>query len=668
MKKKAILQIPPIKPDIKGEIIGVAKIVTIQKEKHLLIDFYREKTHVLRTVLTEEGFANYKVEARVWNEKIIENEYEVDTKNAKLSQKTLDEIFMFCRKKTPDYIGGRGEIIRYEEAINRKKRERAERKKQDELQERIHDMPDLPEDFDKWAESQTGTNILFYERTGRKAEITCSGCGKTCTGYIKPSESYERFMSERILKIIPSQGKYGTCEFCGRTGIYKHRKRQNLIEAGTNVHIIQPFRTGIVNRMFEVKKYMRSGGTTEFVKTEIIRAFLMPEKKGVIKDYHKYNHYTGNGFWDYKDLAGLAHIGLQAGSLYPGSLKVVEKSHLKYSGLREYIQSKEYDTMANKLINPVAYLETYSEHRYLEMLVKLNLKGITERILRHYGCQYINENGNNATEILGIDKKSIRTLIKHKGDIGVLRILQVLQHAGINIKAEEEKELIDLRVDADKLGEAAEYITPRKIINYIHKAAGVEQGEVCHMALSQLRHTATLYLDYLHMRKETGYDMSNTIYLFPKNLRDAHKKMVEESIKKEADARIKHVNKKYENIKKSYRKLRKRYYYESEGYEIRPAKDAGEIVMEGRILHHCVGGDGYLEKHNKGTSYILMLRPTGNKKEPYITVEISDEKIIQWYGANDEKPDETNMKAWLNDYVKWLKKEVKSDIRVSVAV
>lgn len=30
--------------------------------------------------------------------------------------------------------------------------------------------------------------------------------------------------------------------------------------------------------------------------------------------------------------------------------------------------------------------------------------------------------------------------------------------------------------------------------------------------------------------------------------------------------------------------------------------------MEGRTLHHCVGGDTYLGRHDRGESYILMLR------------------------------------------------------------
>ena len=73
------------------------------------------------------------------------------------------------------------------------------------------------------------------------------------------------------------------------------------------------------------------------------------------------------------------------------------------------------------------------------------------------------------------------------------------------------------------------------------------------------------------------------------------------------------------------------------------------------MLHHCVGGDSYLKKHNEETSIILMLRYTDQQEIPYITVEIEGESIRQWYGAHDKKPDEQNMKRWLDAYTTMLK-------------
>jgi hypothetical protein len=85
---------------------------------------------------------------------------------------------------------------------------------------------------------------------------------------------------------------------------------------------------------------------------------------------------------------------------------------------------------------------------------------------------------------------------------------------------------------------------------------------------------------------------------------------------------------------------------------IRPAKDAREILEEGQTLHHCVGaGETYFRRHNDGQSAILFLRFATDPNTPYITVEIEDYAIRQWYGRNDTKPDKDRINAWLD---KWL--------------
>ena len=161
------------------------------------------------------------------------------------------------------------------------------------------------------------------------------------------------------------------------------------------------------------------------------------------------------------------------------------------------------------------------------------------------------------------------------------------------------------------------------------------------------------------MRIQRGYDLNNTIYQYPRDLRAAHEQMVMESHKEEMDKRFREVAEKFPNIKHIYRELRKKYYYEDDDYIIRPARAAEEIVMEGRLLHHCVGGDNYLRKHNNRETYILMLRFKQKPKEPYITVEIDSGRpyIKQWYGKRDTKPDKKNIDTWLDNYLEFLKSE-----------
>lgn len=133
--------------------------------------------------------------------------------------------------------------------------------------------------------------------------------------------------------------------------------------------------------------------------------------------------------------------------------------------------------------------------------------------------------------------------------------------------------------------------------------------------------------------------------------------MVMETNKEEMDKHLKEVAERYPEIRHVYRGLRNKYLYEDDKYIIRPARSAEEIVMEGRLLHHCVGGNMYLNRHNKGETYILMLRFKAEPDIPYITVEIDakNPRILQWYGDKDKKPDEKNMQSWLNNWLMKLK-------------
>ena len=59
-----------------------------------------------------------------------------------------------------------------------------------------------------------------------------------------------------------------------------------------------------------------------------------------------------------------------------------------------------------------------------------------------------------------------------------------------------------------------------------------------------------------------------------------------------------------------------------------------------------------------------MLRHEEEPETPYITVEITgkEDKICQWYGAYDKKPDEDQIKEWLKKYLKELKERRKQAI------
>ena len=307
-------------------------------------------------------------------------------------------------------------------------------------------------------------------------------------------------------------------------------------------------------------------------------------------------------------------------------------------------------------MNPIDYLERYVEIPQIEMLAKMGLTEVVGELVRCRCGIVADMDAKRPDTFLGIRKERVRQLMGHRGDIGILKVMQMEKRMGQRWTDGQVEQLAELGT-TDGIGEALGCMGVQKFLNAVARYAGCGYGTMCSKASGRLAETARMYLDYLEMRRKLGYDMANSVYLFPKSLGNAHAKMVEESSKDGYDKRIQEVNGRYQMIRKGYRRLRRKFCYEDQEFLIRPAKDAGEIVMEGRILHHCVGGDTYLARHDSGQSTILFLRRREEPDIPYITVEIGTDslRIAQWYGAHDRKPDEERMERWLDAYVTRLK-------------
>lgn len=342
-------------------------------------------------------------------------------------------------------------------------------------------------------------------------------------------------------------------------------------------------------------------------------------------------------------------IRINSGPILPETYDEMAGTMFQYSAMKEYTDS------LMSVCNPVEYLECYMRTPQLEMLVKMHLIGVAEKLIK---CQYgiiEDETATRPDEFLGIRKEKLKLLIKEKGDIGLLRVLQMEKRLAENWTDEQVQQLAETGLTYTQVVLAEKYMTLQKFLNRIKKYACCDYGG-CSQSVYRIRHMASTYADYLSMREDRGYDLTNTVYQFPHDLDEAHEKMVEEVNKEKLDKHLKDVAVRFPNIRHNYRKLRNKYYYEDETYIIRPAKSAEEIVTEGRVLHHCVGGDNYLGKHNRGETYILFLRFKDTPNMQYVTVEIDSEvpNILQWYGAHDKKPDQENIQKWLNSYIRML--------------
>lgn len=695
MKKKAIEKIPYLtlpKVNRKKEVkyVGVTAVKNVGHERHFFLEVYRnikeaKAVPIVRIVITKKDFGTYWPKDGTWSRAKVANDQYYTSRciweDIRRSQDAQKKANVLCQTKDLERIKNFFADIKvwdqeqwwkyieeYQDNIvckerNERRRRRYERRQQA-LNERIKNTPELPEaEILESADNRYfhRKHYLYYKKRGCWCQIACSKCGGVTEARWKAGISFEsqfqRWTDE------PREGQNGKCPLCGETGEWKCQgKVKTAFSRSIHLFLGQRYKeNGLVMRYIEVSKEWQLqliagndgpemlNASEKLSGIEVARAYF-EKGKPVQIDYHKHNNWEGKDFWDDCNLYGNSNIQIKSAPVMWQTYPEMAGTFLQYSAL------KEYAAAAGK-VNPIEYLERYQKTPQIEMLVKLNLIGVVKELVRcHYGIVF-NSDAKRPDEFLGIRKEHVKQLIEKKGSIDILEVMQMEKRMKQAWTDEQISRIAETGLKRGQAETVLRYMSLQQFLNRVEKYAGCEYGTGCRNAEAQIRHIAMTYADYLRMRQDLGYDLNNTVYQQPRNLAAAHEKMVMESSQKEIDKRLDMVREEFSDIRKNYRKLRNRFFYEDEKLLIRPARSAEEIVMEGRSLHHCVGGDDYIRKHNEGETYILMVRDKKNPELPYITVEINAkrENIIQWYGANDKKPDKDNMDKWLDNYITRLR-------------
>lgn len=694
MKKQEIAKIPYMtakRVDKKFHYIAMQMVCEIKEESHLFVEIFdntREgrKNPKLRMIFTKNDWCLYHVREEIWSQADFTTEYGGNIwenalkKNEKtyMSEEDKEAIWNWCGKKndfSKEYENWTKWLRNLIKDIRRQRYDKEIERRNRRLKDREEHTPPLPNNLEEWADKNLfqGEHFLYYKRHGKYVDICCSKCGQVTTVKTKRDDSFEGYFEHVIAP--PQNNLIGRCPSCGTVGTWKAQgKTKGVYGLSKNFFIGMPYKeTGAVIRYLECEKIYSmeecaedhgttmTGASEKYIITEIARRYFEKGKKRAQTDFHKYSPYSGEDFWDDCNLYKMNNISVKPGKIYKGTWKMLEGTILQYSGAQQF--QKKYN-----LFNLMDYMTRYMEYPQIEMLSKIGLQCIVKSMVE-CNCGIIaNENASRPEDFFGIYKTRIKLLIEKEGDIEWLKAAQKERKMDMHWTDTELFLVKEAKISQADLQFALQYMSMQQLLHKLKKYSGVDlEGDniLCGSAAQRIRATADTYFDYLKMRQQSGYDLSNKIFLWPRDLRRAHDLMVEEVNLGQIQKREKEVQEKFPGIRKNYRKLRNRYFFEDEEFLIRPARSAEEIVREGRILHHCVGGDNYLHKHETGASTILFLRSKEFPEEPYITIEIDGTRICQWYGAYDRKPDKEIIEKWLNNYKKMLKDK---EIMVAAAV
>lgn len=310
--------------------------------------------------------------------------------------------------------------------------------------------------------------------------------------------------------------------------------------------------------------------------------------------------------------------------------------------------------------------------KQIEFLVKCGMEEAVRDIVAHgrKNAAAIHWDAETPADFLGVKPKELRALRKadvrswvrvealgiYRRQKGKSTLEDCLRLAQIGMSGNKEKMLLRrMREHGVSIG---------KLLQYMDKHC-VKKRDI----LGAL----DAYVDYLVAAEGVGLDLNNPIFLMPRDFEAKHDQVTaawsavleERRRKEEAEKKKKGLEKFSERLKK----LTQRYTYTDGELLVRPAANAEEIVREGKLLHHCVGG--YADRHISGATTILFLRRRSTPRKPLCTIEMNGNSIRQIHGWDDERtacednPNRENPRniyaEFLNEWTAWLKGGSKRD-------
>lgn len=682
MKKKAILKIPPIPTEYseRGKRYSVsAGVVDIDGSSILLLDVYpkNRKKPLRRIVVTPVDYGIYEYDTKNWSGKSIGNSeiwfpQTVSTlytsRDMAYSKETYDIVAGYAKKvKTIRFIDENLFYVvrQLESAIAGEKADRAYKRRMQRLKERCSYVEPLDDEFKAYCKKKfdkLGKHIMWYKRKGRYADFKCSACGCEYRRATEYGVSYES-QSENIVA-TPKQGIISRCEICGAMGKYQARERK--FNEQLTFYKADTYKDGLVIREVAASQVIRKDVKEAYEYTEMTRLFITKAEEH--KDFCYYDGWTDKTEWYDRNSSGMYSYQSPKGFLYEPSLANIKKSAFKYCAIDRFLSKYPKSDIHG-------YFKAYRRYPQLEYLVKMQLWKLAEPLTAN--CYQTNDMDMAAArpeDMLGIQKKDIPYLVEQEGNITILNICRLQKQTGQQFEMIYRAwlyEILSVGYSSHRIYEQflqiAEHMSLKRVINQLAKYVGykspddLEENYRKILGYHHLNERARKYLDYLQMRIELGYDLSNNVYSKPRDLDAAHQEMVMQSDAKKIKEKSRTADEKYTQIPKLIKQLSKIYLYQDEKYQIIIPKSASDIIEEGHVLHHCVGRDNYLSAHNRQTSTILFLRHSKNPDIRFVTIEIKKDHIVQWYGAYDKKTEETEVNKWLRTYREIVNKRLSAD-------
>jgi len=475
------------------------------------------------------------------------------------------------------------------------------------------DEKPLPKRWNEFVDKITiNHNVIYKNRDICK----CTNCNKSfATGKIKI-------------------GDIATCPHCKNKysvmGGYLYYRGQSFEES---VVVCQRINKQIVFRVIEICTYFNRltdemiTSTQEYARIIAgVGTFLSNATFFFMGHQHIY-HNEKNTYWRKYD--GVRNF--LSFKFYPyNKARLIEGTKMAYAPIKEFLE-ENLDYNYCEAVNLAAYPN-------FESMWKMGLKNLSR-------YSYMFKKTGSFQQVFGLPKNLLPFMVENDigyRDYSVLKVikepnayaLEKFHHVNLNKLRKLNKQIsvtkhidacsIILKAYQPDLDHVLRYVKLKKLIKY-----------------KELPNNFSIYKDYLIFIEKLGFDMTNTKYLFPKNLLELHDKFSKEVEVKENLLIESKISERFLDLSN--------FIYEDKQYIIYPAPCYKSFEEESKMQGNCVRQ--YAEDYSNGITEIYFMRNLDDISNSLVTLEYKEGKVIQKEQKNHSSPTQEQ-----NDFIKkWVR-------------
>ena len=280
-----------------------------------------------------------------------------------------------------------------------------------------------------------------------------------------------------------------------------------------------------------------------------------------------------------------------------------------------------------RIAHLIRYLAEYTRRPQMEFLVKLGFhQVVSDLVIRGKPHKDILDwNAGNPADFFRLSKTDFQVFKNGLCGFENLKDYRGLRRSGLVSSLPEfvrEKECWKTAFRLLCSGSRAANVSMARAARYLRS---FESGPAV---------TAQLWVDYLDAAARLRYDLSRDDVRMPDDLAERHDCAVAAVQSAEDEASMRRYRVRLE-------RLTAQFSFSADGLCVVVPGSVQDIVREGHILKHCVGG--YAARHVEGKVTILFLRKESAPGVPYVTIEMSTENncreltIRQIHGYRNER-------------------------------